>query len=104
MPLFEKRGSPSNTWHGPFVHDTWAEKWGMLCPLLDELGPHLTQCRMGRRVPPYEVTSLSIQPFGHNRHGPKIGACVPIFWEGAGSPSNTVWPRPISMSSSQVSP
>ena len=30
-------------------------------------------------------------PFGHNRHGPKIGVCAPppFFGGGAGSPSNT---------------
>jgi len=34
--------------------------------------------------------SWSIQPFGHNRHGPKIGGgCAPFFWGAAGSPSNT---------------
>jgi len=31
-----------------------------------ELGPHLTQCRLGRGVPPYQVASWSIQPFGRN--------------------------------------
>ena len=35
----------------------------------------------------YQVASGCIQPFGHNRHGPKIGGC-------AESPSNTVWPGP----------
>jgi len=40
---------------------------------MGELRPHLTQRRLGRRLPPYQVTSSSIQPFGHNRHGPKIG-------------------------------
>jgi len=29
-----------------------------------------------RGLPPYEVDSRSIQPFGHNRHGPKIGRGV----------------------------
>ena len=33
------------------------------------------------------------QPFGHNRHGPKIGGCAPLGG-GAGSPSNTMWPGP----------
>ena len=37
---------------------------------------------------------LIIQPFGHNRHGPKIGGCA-LFGRGAGSPSNTVKPGPI---------
>ena len=31
-----------------------------------ELGPHLTQCRLGRYLPPYQVASQSIQLFGHN--------------------------------------
>ena len=30
------------------------------------VGPHLTQCSLGRRLPPYQVASRSIQPFGHN--------------------------------------
>ena len=40
-----------------------------------------TQCRLGRGLPPYQVASSSIQSFGHNRHGPKIGCCAP-FVEG----------------------
>ena len=40
---------------------------GLLCPFLwGELGPHLTQCRLHRGLPPYQVVSSSIQPFGHN--------------------------------------
>ena len=40
----------------------WAEKWGTGCcaPVrgeLPELGPHLTQCRSGRGLPPYRVAS-----------------------------------------------
>jgi len=45
------------------------------------------------------MASWSIQPFGHNRHGPKIEGAVPPFWGGgAGFPSSTMWPgpRPIS--------
>jgi len=34
------------------------------------------------------------QPFGHNRHGPKIGGCCALFRGRAGSSSNTVWPGP----------
>jgi len=30
------------------------------------LGPHLTQCGLGRGLPLYQVASASIQPFGHN--------------------------------------
>ena len=38
----------------PFGHNTWAEKWGLLVPPILgggvswELGPHLTQCGLGR--------------------------------------------------------
>jgi len=37
----------------------WAEKYGVLCPFRGEgeLGPHVTQCRLGRGLPPYQVTS-----------------------------------------------
>jgi len=58
-----------------------------------ELGPHLTQCSLGRGLPLYQVASWSIQPFGHNRHGSKIGGCA-SFGTGARSPSNTMWPGP----------
>jgi len=47
----------------------WAEKHGggLLCPFpRGEPGPHLTQCRLGRVLLPYQVASWSIQPFGHN--------------------------------------
>jgi len=37
-----------------------------LCPILGELGPHLTQCGRRRGLPPRQVSSWSIQPFGHN--------------------------------------
>jgi len=36
-----------------------------------------------------------MQPFGRNRYGPNIGfGLCPFGGEGAGSPSNTVWPGP----------
>jgi len=38
-------------------------KWG---GALWGLGPHLTQCGLGRGLPLYQVASSSIQPFGHN--------------------------------------
>jgi len=56
-----------------------------------ELGPHLTQCLLGRGLPPYQVASWSIQQFSNNKHKPKSergGCCVPFL--GAGSPSNNV--------------
>jgi len=40
---------------------------GLLCLFFGgQLGPHLTQSRMGRGLPPCQVSSWSIQPFGHN--------------------------------------
>jgi len=67
-------GSPSNTMrHGPrpifvpsgiFIHpalwlqQTWAENWGGASPLFGgELGPRLTQCRLGGGLPPCQVPS-----------------------------------------------
>ena len=44
-----------------------------------EPGPRLTQCGLGRDLLPYQVASSSIQPFGHNRHGPKTGGCAPFM-------------------------
>jgi len=39
-------------------------------------GSHLTQCLLGRGLPLYQLASWSIQPFGHDRQGPKSGAVV----------------------------
>jgi len=61
----------------------------LLCPF-GKLEPHLTQRRLGRGLPPYQVASRSIQPFGQNRHGPKIGWGCAVFAGGAESPSNKV--------------
>jgi len=38
----------------------------LLCPFPGggQLGPHLTQCHLGWGLPPYQVASWSIQPFG----------------------------------------
>jgi len=66
----------------------------VLCPFRGELDPHLTQCGLGQGLLPYQVASSSIEPFGHNVHGPKLGGDVPFFWGGAGSPSNTKSPGP----------
>jgi len=33
---------------------------------MGELGPQLAQCHLGQGLPPYQVVSWSIQPFGHN--------------------------------------
>jgi len=57
--------------------DTGRKLGGALPPLWGgELGPHPTQCRLG--LPSYQVASWSIEPFGHNRCGWKIGGCVPL--------------------------
>ena len=68
-------------------------------PLSRELEPHLVQCGLGRGVLPYQAASSSIQPFGHNKHGTKIGwgACA-LFLRVAGSTSNTMSRRPRSTS------
>jgi len=59
-----------------------------ICPFFGggELGPHLTQCRLGRGLPPYQVASGSMQLFGRNRYGPKI---VPLWGEGELGPHLT---------------
>jgi len=53
-------------------------------------GGALAQCGLGWGLPPYQVASWSIQPFGHNRHGPKIGGLCPFLGRGAASPSITM--------------
>ena len=44
------------------------KNWGgLLCPFgWVELGPHLIQCHLGQGLPPYQVASWSVKPFGHN--------------------------------------
>jgi len=44
-----------------------------------ELGPCLTQYGLGRGLLLCQVSPSSIQPFGHNRHGPKTGWLC-SFW------------------------
>jgi len=70
-------------------------------PREGELGPHPTQCQVGRGLPLYQVASWPMHPFCHNRRGPKIGGLRPFLGSGARSPSSTVWPgpRPTSMPS-----
>jgi len=48
------------------------------------MGLHLSQCGLGRGLPPQQVVPSCIQPFGHNRNGRKIGASAPppFFWGG----------------------
>ena len=91
--------SATAEWATIWPQYTWIKNWGRLCPLGEgELGPHLTQCDQGRSLPPYQIASWSIQPFGHNRQGRKLGAVVPLWGGGAGSPSNTMSPGPTPIS------
>jgi len=45
-------------------------------------------------VPRYQVESSSIQPYGHNRHGLKIGGSAPFWRRGSWVPSRTMSPVP----------
>jgi len=38
-----------------------------------ELGPYLTQCGQGRGLPACQVSSWSIQPFGHSARTSQTG-------------------------------
>ena len=85
-------------------HQTWAENGGVVPFFWGDLGPHVTQCGLGRVLPLYQLASCSTQTFCHNRHRPKNrGGCCALFggWGGAGSQSNTTLPelRPTSVSS-----
>jgi len=53
------------------------------------LGPHLTQNRLIWGLPSCQVPSWFIQPFGHNKHGPKIWGAPPPFWGGERGPHLT---------------
>jgi len=78
-----------------------------LCPFLGWAGSHPTQRRLGRGLPPYQVASWSIQPFGHNRHGPKIGwGLCPFFWGKLGphTKSPGLRPTPYQVESYSIQP
>jgi len=77
----------------PFGHNRHGPKTGGCAHFRRELRSHLTQRRLGRGLPPYQVASCSIQQFHYNRPGP------PLWGGGAGSPSNTKLhgPRPTSI-------
>jgi len=54
--------------------DMGRKEGGLLSPYRGrKLGPRLTPCGLGRGLLPYQVASSFIQPFDHNRHGPKTG-------------------------------
>jgi len=44
-----------------------------------ELGPHLTQCGQGRDLPACQVSSSSIQPFGHSAPTSQTGQTM-VWW------------------------
>jgi len=51
----------------PFGHNRYGPKIGGSAPLGEgELGLHLTQCGQDRGLPACQVSSRSIQPFGHS--------------------------------------
>ena len=66
-------------------------KFGGSAPFLGKVErcPHLTQSRVGRGLPLCQVPATSIQPFDHNKHGPKIWGFCPPFAEGERSPHLT---------------
>ena len=82
----------------------WAEKWGGCCATFrGGAGSSSNTVRLGRGLPPYQVASWFIQPFGHHRHGPRLIRTQAAFRKrrkcvgdavllSAGSPSNTMWP------------
>ena len=59
-------GDRGHNGHGP-------KRGGGAVPLSREMGPRLVQRGLSRCLLPYKAASSFIQPFGHNRHGPKIG-------------------------------
>jgi len=68
-------------------HNRHERKEGDCCAPFAGAETRLVQCGLGRGLLPYQTGSSSIQPFGHNRHGPKIwwGVCVSFFLGVAGS-------------------
>jgi len=79
------------------------KRWGAAMPL--SWGPRLVPCGLGRGLLPYQAASSSIQPFGHNRHRPKIrwGGCA-LFLGVAGSTSNTLRRPPYQVASWCIQP
>jgi len=78
---------------------TWAKNWGEVCASQGGTGSPSNTTSPGARSTPYQVASWFIQPFGHNRPGPKTGGRA-LFGR-VGSPCNTMWPalRPIAVPS-----
>jgi len=85
----------SSRWDDRPLSHNGAENWEGAV-LLWGVCPRVTQCGLVRGLPSYQVPSWSIQPFGHNTHGPKIGGYAPFLGGNC-----TVWsgPRPTSIPS-----
>jgi len=76
--LSATRQELSSCWDGrPFGHNRHGPKAGRGC--CGGLGPHLTQCGLGRGISLYQVASQSIQPFGLNcRNAMLLRAGIPL--------------------------
>jgi len=73
----------------PFGHNRYAPKIGGCAPFRGELGPHLTQCRLGHGLPLYKW-HLDPSSCLATIHGPEIGeGCCPPFWRGELGPRLT---------------
>jgi len=82
--------------------DMGRKRGGAAVLLSRELGPRLIYSLAWADLLSYKAAYSSIQPFGHNRHGPKFGWGECAFFLGvAGSTSNTMSrrPRPTSVPS-----
>ena len=78
----------SSSWDGrPWPQQTSAEKRGGAAVPLSQ--GSRSQCGLGWGLLPYQVASSSIQPFGYNRHVPKIGRLCPLLGEGVLGPHLT---------------
>jgi len=64
-------------------------KVGAAVPLSGQLGPHLTQCRLGRGLPSYQVASWSVEPFGTTDVGENWGGLCTYFLVGELGPHLT---------------
>ena len=86
---------------GDCGHNRHGPKKGGSCDL-SRGAQILLQCGLGRGLLPYQVVSSSIQPFGHNSHGPKIrwwGWMYLFFWGELCPIQQSPGPRPISIPS-----
>jgi len=63
------------------VPEQWAEKWGLLRPFRwRELGPDLTQCRLGLGIPQYQVVTDTSSSLATIDMDQKLGSCCAPIW------------------------